>query len=79
MTKSVIMEPFCLRAGATDNGEEEPDRWNKFQVEVKKRAEKARKVADKYQLPFITLQVLYPQGFALYCNLCYHINNYVEK
>ena len=54
--KIMIMEPFCLRASATDNTEEEPDRWNKFQKEVQKRAEKARKVADKYQLPFIALQ-----------------------
>ena len=54
--KIMIMEPFCLRAKATDNTEEQPDRWNTFQTEVKKRAEKARKVAEKYQLPFITLQ-----------------------
>ena len=54
--KIMIMEPFCLRASATDNRAEEPDRWNKFQTEVKKRAEKARKVAAKYEIPFIALQ-----------------------
>ena len=54
--KIMIMEPFCLRASATNNTEEEPDRWNVFSVEVRKRAEKARKVAEKYQLPFIKLQ-----------------------
>ena len=45
-----------MRASATDNRAEEPDRWNKFQTEVKKRAEKARKVAAKYEIPFIALQ-----------------------
>lgn len=54
--KIMIMEPFCLRAVATENTEEEPDKWNVFSTEVKKRAEKARKVAAKYNLPFITLQ-----------------------
>ena len=54
--KIMIMEPFCLRANATENTEEEPDKWNIFHTEVKKRAEKARKVAEKYQLPFIALQ-----------------------
>ena len=54
--KIMIMEPFCLRASVTENTEEEPDKWNIFNAEVRKRAEKARKVAEKYQLPFITLQ-----------------------
>ena len=54
--KIVILEPFCLRANATDNTEEIPDRWNIFSTEVKKRADKARKIAEKYELPFITLQ-----------------------
>lgn len=54
--KIMIMEPFCLEASATENREEEPDRWEIFNSEVRKRAEKARKVAAKYQLPFITLQ-----------------------
>lgn len=54
--KIVIMEPFCLRERATENTEEYPDKWNVFNAEVKKRAEKAKKVAEKYNLPFIPLQ-----------------------
>ncbi len=54
--KIVILEPFCLRASATENTEKDPDKWNIFSTEVKKRAEKARKIAEKYELPFITLQ-----------------------
>lgn len=52
----MILEPFCLRAEATDNTEEVPDKWNVFSSEVKKRAEKAKKVAEKYNLTFIPLQ-----------------------
>ena len=54
--KIVILEPFCLRASATENTEKDPDKWNIFSTEVKKRAEKAKKIAEKYELPFITLQ-----------------------
>ncbi len=54
--KIMILEPFCLEASATENTEEEPNRWNVFRSEVKKRAEKAKKVAEKYQLVFIPLQ-----------------------
>jgi len=54
--KIMILEPFCLRASATENTEEEPDKWNVFSSEVKKRAERAKKVAEKYDLIFIPLQ-----------------------
>ena len=54
--KIMILEPFCLRERATENTEEDPDKWNIFSTEVKKRAEKARAVADKYNLVFIPLQ-----------------------
>lgn len=54
--KIMILEPFCLRAAATENTEEYPDKWNMFHSEVQKRAEKARKVAEKYGLVFIPLQ-----------------------
>lgn len=54
--KIMIMEPFCLRASSTDNTETMPDRWDIFHSEVKKRAEKAKAVAQKYGLKFIPLQ-----------------------
>lgn len=54
--KIMIMEPFCLRAVATENTEDCPDKWNMFNAEVKKRAEKAKKVAEKYNLTFVELQ-----------------------
>lgn len=55
-TKIMILEPFCLNGSATENTEDIPDRWNIFNTEVKKRAERAKAVADKYGLPFVPLQ-----------------------
>ena len=54
--KIIIMEPFCLKEYATDNTEEDPDKWDHFSSEVKKRGEKAKEIAEKYQLAFVPLQ-----------------------
>jgi len=54
--KIMILEPFCLREYATENTEEDPNKWEIFNSEVKKRAEKAKEVAEKYNIPFISLQ-----------------------
>ena len=48
--KIMIMEPFVLKACATE------EKWDCFNSEVKKRAEMAKKIAQKYNLPFISLQ-----------------------
>ena len=55
--KIMIMEPFVLKACATE------DKWDDFDKEVKKRAEMAKKIADKYNLPFMPLQ----DGFDALC------------
>ena len=54
--KIMILEPFCLKGIATDNTEQQPEKWNIFATEVKKRAAKARAVAEKYGLTFVELQ-----------------------
>lgn len=66
--KIMIMEPFCLREAATENTDEEPDKWNKFSLEVRKRAEKAKKIADKFDLPFVALQDEFDKASALTAN-----------
>ena len=48
--KIMILEPFVLEACATEN------HWEFFKTETAKRAEMAKKVADKFDLPFIPLQ-----------------------
>lgn len=49
----MIMEPFCLRGTGNDA---EPGMWEVFDAEVRKRAERAAKVAADYGIPFIRLQ-----------------------
>lgn len=54
--KIMILEPFVLEASATMSTEEDPERWGTFNSEVKKRAAAAKRIAEKYGLPFVTLQ-----------------------
>lgn len=48
--KIMIMEPFLLKASATELY------WEEFRSEVEKRAAKAKEIAEKYNLIFIPLQ-----------------------
>lgn len=48
--KIMIMEPFVLKASATEK------QWDLFSVEVEKRAKISKKVAEEFGLTFIPLQ-----------------------
>lgn len=52
----MILEPFVLEGSATTATEEEPHRWNYFKDEVPLRAEAAKRIAKKYNIPYIALQ-----------------------
>lgn len=54
--KIMILEPFVLKGTATDNKEDQPDRWQQFNEGVAKMAKLARSVADKHGLKFVELQ-----------------------
>ena len=60
--KIMILEPFCLKSSATENTETDPNRWNTFSSEVKKRAQKSKAIAEKFGLPFIPLQGLFEEA-----------------
>lgn len=60
--KIMIMEPFCLKGFGTESTEEEPNKWNIFDGEVRKRAERAKKVAEKYNLLFVELQNVFDKA-----------------
>ena len=49
----MIMEPYVMKGTATE------EKWDEFKPEVKLRAEKARAVAQKYDLEFIPLQCIF--------------------
>lgn len=48
--KIMIMEPFVLKAYATE------EKWECFSTEVRERAKMAKKISEKYNLPYIKLQ-----------------------
>lgn len=61
-TKIMILEPFCLKGTATDDCEAIPDKWSKFRGGTEQRAERAKKVAERYGLKFIPLQQLFDEA-----------------
>lgn len=61
-TRIMILEPFVLKAEATEAD------WDIFQSEVRLRAEKAKAVADRYRLPFVPLQEKFDEAAKLAAN-----------
>lgn len=57
--KILIMAPFVLEGEATTATETEPERWEYFKTEVPKRAAAAKRIAEKYNLPFVALQDIF--------------------
>ncbi len=51
--KIIILEPFVLEGTATQ------EMWKQFSSEVRKRADAAKRVAEKYNLIFVPLQKLF--------------------
>lgn len=62
--KLMILEPFVLPGSATEATEEHPDRWAFFSREVPLRAQAAKRVAQKYGIPFVPLQHLFDKANA---------------
>ena len=62
--KLMLLEPFVLPGSATENTEEHPHRWECFRSEVELRAKAAKRVAEKYNLPFIPLQEMFDKANA---------------
>lgn len=62
--KLMILEPFVLPGSATENTEEHPHRWEFFRSEVELRAQAAKRIAEKYHLPFIPLQEMFDKANA---------------
>ena len=57
--KIMIMEPYVMKEWATEA------HWEEFDAEVRKRAEKSKKVAKKYNLSFIPLQEKFDEAAKL--------------
>lgn len=57
--KIMIMEPYVMKEWATEA------HWEEFNTEVRKRAEKAKQIAEKYNLLFIPLQEKFDEATKL--------------
>ena len=57
--KIMILEPFALKTGIT------VEEWGNLNIEVHKRAEKAKAIAQKYNLTFVPLQDKFDQATKL--------------
>ena len=53
--KIILCEPFFLKGKATDNTEEQPDRYQRF-CALYDYAKVVKKLAEEYSLPFVPLQ-----------------------
>ncbi len=60
--KIMIMLPYVVEGPATCNNEENPERFDYFKCEVAKRADAARRVAEKFNLPYIDLQTAFDKA-----------------
>lgn len=57
--KLMLLEPFVLPGSATETTEEHPGRWEFFSSELPLRAQAVKRLAEKYNLPFVPLQKLF--------------------
>lgn len=58
--KIMIMEPYATHGSFTDTV------WNEFKYEVGLRAEKAKLIAEKYNLKYIPLQRIFDEAYKKY-------------
>ncbi len=61
-TKIIIMGAYVLEGPATCNCEENPTRWETFSTDVAKNAATAKRIAEKYSLPYIPLQDVFDEA-----------------
>ena len=54
--KIMILEPFVLKGPATDNREDQPNRWEAFSSGFYEMARISKKLAQKHNLKFVELQ-----------------------
>lgn len=60
--KLIIIAPYVLEGTATCNTEENPERFEMFKKDVAEKASVAKRIAEKYGLPFIDLQAAFNEA-----------------
>lgn len=57
--KLMLLSPAIMEGKFSENTQEQPDRLNQFRAHVASRIEVVRRLAEKYQLPFVDVQAVY--------------------
>ena len=55
----MLLSPAIMEGKFSQNTEDQPDRLNRFRAHVASRIEVVRRVAERYQLPFVDVQAVY--------------------
>ena len=69
--KMILMEPFVLKASATEGA------WDTFYSETRKRAEVVRRVAEEFRQTFLPLQTMFEEAASL-CPASYWLGDGVH-
>lgn len=57
--KVMLISPYIMEGLFSRNTEEQPDRLNQFRIHVASRIEVVRRLAQKYDLPFVDMQAVF--------------------
>lgn len=69
--KIMLLAPYVLKGEATNNTEENPNRWECFRTEVDKRIQIVDKLGEKFNCPVIHLQEKFDERIAINNNSSY--------
>ena len=63
-TKVMLISPYIMEGLFSRNTEEQPDRLNQFRIHIASRIEVVRRLAQKYDLPFVDMQAVFDKACA---------------
>lgn len=66
----MLISPYIMEGLFSRNTEEQPDRLNQFRIHVASRIEVIRRIARKYDLPFVDMQAIFDEACAAAAVAC---------
>ena len=69
--KVTLISPYIMEGLFSRNTEQEPDRLNQFRIHVASRIEVIRRIAQKYDLPFVDMQEIFDEACATATAACW--------
>ena len=66
----MLISPYIMEGLFSRNTEEQPDRLNQFRIHIASRIEAVRRIAQKYDLPFVNMQEVFDEACATAATAC---------